>query len=80
VVNEHHKPFAMPEWGLNTPNGGGDDPGFINQVFDVLDQLKAGGNLAYASYFNLDGCTFEVHVDGCNPASTAAYKERAAGF
>jgi hypothetical protein len=80
VVGEHHKPFAMPEWGLNTPNGGGDDPGFINQVFDVLDQLKANGQLAYASYFNLDGCVFQVHVDGCNPASTEAYRSRAQGF
>ena len=84
VVNEHHKPFVMPEWGLNTPNGGGDDPAFVNQVFDVLDQLKAGGNLAYASYFSLSDadtpCVFEVHVNGCNPASSEAYRTRARAF
>jgi hypothetical protein len=80
VVGEHGKPFVMPEWGLNTPNGGGDDPAFIHQVFDVLDALKAQGMLAYASYFSLIDCTFEVHVDGCNPAATAAYLERAGAF
>lgn len=80
VVEEHGKPFATGEWGLNTPNGGGDDPAFINQVFDVLDRLKAQGMLAYASYYSLDGCVFQVHVDGCNPAATAAYQERAGAF
>jgi hypothetical protein len=80
VVDEHHKPLAMPEWGLNTPNGGGDDPAFINQVFDVLDRLKAAGQLEYASYFNLDGCTFMLHLQGCNPSSADAYQARVAGF
>ncbi|HEV7761403.1 MAG TPA: hypothetical protein VGO78_20500 [Acidimicrobiales bacterium] len=80
VVDQHHKPFAMPEWGLNAPNGGGDDPGFIDQVFDALDRLKADGHLAYASYFNLDGCVFQIHLDGCNPRSGDAYRSRAQAF
>jgi hypothetical protein len=80
VVNQHHKPLALPEWGLNAPNGGGDDAGFVDQVFDALDQLKADGHLAYASYFNLDGCVFQIHLDGCNPSAAETYRSRAQGF
>jgi hypothetical protein len=75
-VASHGKPFASPEWGLNTPNGGGDDAGFIQQMHDAFQRAAASpSGLEYESYFSLDGCVFQVHVGGCNPAATAKYRE-----
>lgn len=79
VVNEHNTPFAMPEWGLNVRDGGGDNPEFIQTITSRLSDLKAQGMLEYASYFNLDGCNFQIQGDGCNPQSGEAYRSWAQG-
>jgi hypothetical protein len=51
----HHKPVALPEWGLwDKPDhtGGGDNALFIEQMHHFIS-LKSN-NVAYASYFDLD--------------------------
>jgi hypothetical protein len=79
VVNQHHKPFAMPEWAVET-QGGGDDPAFVELHMAVLKDLKNKGQLEYASYFALGGCTHAIHVDGCNPNASEAYRTAARAF
>jgi hypothetical protein len=74
-VAAHGKPFASPEWGLNTPNGGADDAGFIEQMYDAFTAAKASPTgLEYQSYFNLDGCVFQL-TDGCNPTAGSRYQQ-----
>jgi hypothetical protein len=75
-VASHHKGLAVPEWALNTPNGGVDDASFIQQMSNAFQSAKASSSgLEYQSYFDLDGCTFEIHTDGCNPNAAALYQQ-----
>jgi hypothetical protein len=72
----HHKPLAVPEWGLNTPHGGGDGPAFIQQLHDAFQSAsRSPSGLAYESYFNLNGCTHQIHDDGCNPEAAERYRQ-----
>ncbi|GHO94325.1 hypothetical protein KSF_043730 [Reticulibacter mediterranei] len=73
-ANAHNKPLTFPEWGLNTPNST-DNPFYINKMADTFATLRSQGKLYWESYFNLDGCTFQV-TDGCNPKGSAAYVQR----
>jgi len=74
-VASHNKPFAVPEWGLNTPNGGVDDVAFIQQMHDAFQAAaNSPSGLAYQSYFNLLDCTFKI-TDGCNPNAGARYQQ-----
>ncbi|HVU67282.1 MAG TPA: malectin domain-containing carbohydrate-binding protein [Ktedonobacteraceae bacterium] len=73
-ANAHGKPLAFPEWGLNTQNSF-DNPFYITKMADTFDSLRSQGKLYWESYFNLDGCTFEV-TDGCNPNASAVYVQR----
>ena len=58
----HGKPVSYPEWGLSGVNAevtadvGGDDPTFIQGMYDWLNSLPASGpgSLEYHSYFNED--------------------------
>ncbi len=51
----HGKQLSVPEWGLlpKTQNGTGDDPVWIQGMYDFLNGLPAtgGGSLLYANYF-----------------------------
>ena len=74
-VASHNKPFASPEWGLNTPNGGVDDVAFIQQMYDAFQAAKnSPTGLAYESYFDLDDCTYMI-TNGCNPNAGARYQQ-----
>ena len=50
------KPFSIPEWGLWTAGtgGNGDNPDYIQNMYDWLNTLPASGpgSLAYHCYFN----------------------------
>lgn len=50
----HHKPVSYPEWGLYKAGdsfaGGGDDPYFIQQMYDLFVDT----NPTYQAYFDLD--------------------------
>ena len=58
----HGKPVSYPEWGLSgvnaevTSNVGGDNPTFIQGMYDWMNSLPANGpgSLEYHSYFNQD--------------------------
>lgn len=56
----HGKQVSFPEWGLTVrPNdnlGGGDNPYYIQKMFDWMNALPSsgGGSLAYHSYFEVD--------------------------
>jgi hypothetical protein len=75
-VASHHKPFASPEWGLNAPKGSGDNPVFIQQMHAAFQRAKnSPTGLEYESYFNLSGCDFQLNTGGCNPNSSALYRQ-----
>jgi hypothetical protein len=43
---------------------------------NAFQSAKASSSgLEYQSYFDLDGCTFEIHTDGCNPNAAALYQQ-----
>lgn len=67
-ARQHTKLISVPEWGLvtNTPNGGGDDPYYIDMMFAWLRQNHA----AYDSYFNAAG---SVINGGAAPHAAAEY-------
>ena len=77
----HGKQVSYPEWGLSGVNAtddlgvGGDNPTFIQGMYDWMNGLPASGpgSLAYHSYFNEDA------VDGTT-ASTPLLPERAAAL
>ena len=58
----HGKQVSYPEWALSGANAvvpanvGGDDPTFIQGMYDWMNSLPASGpgSLAYSSYFNQD--------------------------
>ncbi len=58
----HGKRVSYPEWALSginanvTANVGGDDPAFIQGMYDWMNSLPPSGpgSLAYSSYFNAD--------------------------
>jgi hypothetical protein len=54
---KHEKPIGLPEWGLwdrsDDHSGGGDNPFFVQQMHDYI--TAPVNNVAYASYFGLDG-------------------------
>ncbi len=59
----HGKRVSFPEWGLwagptqsVTVRGGGDDPTFVQGMFDWMSSLPAQGpgSLAFQAYFNVD--------------------------
>ena len=50
---DHHKPIAVPEWGLNTTRlnengGGGDDPYYVERLLDWATQF----GVVYEAYFD----------------------------
>jgi beta-mannanase len=73
-ASAHNKPMTFPEWGLDR-NNSTDNPFFINKMADTFATLRSQGKLYWESYFNLEGCTFQV-TDGCNPNASAAYVQR----
>jgi hypothetical protein len=67
---------SLPPRGSSPPpNGGVDDVSFIQQMYDAFQTAKnSSSGLAYESYFNLDGCVFQI-TDGCNPNAGARYQQ-----
>jgi len=53
VAKAHHKPLTFPEWGLGYKkdgHGGGDNPYFIQQMFNVIQDPD--NNIYFASYWD----------------------------
>jgi hypothetical protein len=58
-ANSHSKPMSFPEWGLaanrSDGHGGQDDPYFIQQMFNYIQE--PANNVYYAAYFDFNGGT-----------------------
>ena len=74
------KPISYPEWGLSNPDkadfGGGDNPYYIQKMYEWMDALPATGpgSLAYQMYFEYD------HKTGNARLMTGEYPNAAAKF
>lgn len=78
----HGKSISYPEWGLTVrPNdnlGGGDNPYYIQKMYDWMNALPSsgGGSLAYQSYFEDDAVDGQhALMNGQFPNSAAVFKK-----
>jgi hypothetical protein len=76
----HHKPMALPEWGvtwLSNGHGGGDDPAFVDHMFGFM--TDPANNVAYGHYFDWTSSAGDHKLTGSTrfPASAAEYGRRA---
>jgi hypothetical protein len=75
----HGKPMTLPEWGLSNRvadnNGGGDDPYFIQQVFNFVS--IPSNNVLFANYFNFKSPDGEHRLFGSTafPQSAALFQK-----
>lgn len=71
----HGKPMTFPEWGLvirSDGHGGGDNPGFIQKMYDWINQ----NNVAYHLYFEYDASDGAHRMmTGQFPVAGAKYRE-----
>jgi hypothetical protein len=78
----HHKPMALPEWGValrTDGHGGGDNPNFIGHIFDFMQDPS--NNVAYAHYFNTYSTSNDHSLTaGHLPGSLAEYRNRASAL
>ena len=78
----HGKQVSYPEWALSGPNAkvtrnvGGDDPTFIQGMYDWMNSLPASGpgSLAYHSYFNEDTDSNHRINGGAFPNASARFQ------
>jgi len=73
----HHKPMAIPEWGvtsLTNGHGGEDDPAFVDHMFDFM--TDPANNVAYDHYFDWTSGAGDHKLTGTTrfPASAAEYR------
>ncbi len=81
-ATSHNKQISYPEWGLTVrPKdnlGGGDNPYYIQKMYDWMNALpgSGGGSLAYQAYFE-DDASDALHslMNNQFPESTALYKK-----
>ncbi|MBI3338469.1 hypothetical protein HY003_04195 [Candidatus Saccharibacteria bacterium] len=81
-AKDHGKQVSFPEWGISVrPNdnlGGGDNPYFIQKMYEWMNALPASGpgSLAYQAYFEDDAVDAKHSImSGEFPNSTAMYKK-----
>lgn len=80
----HGKPMVISEWGVDHTYGTGDDPSYIQYIYDFCSTYggTGAGNLMYENYFNLSsGYTndFQLFYPGqgdstSNPTAAARYR------
>jgi hypothetical protein len=74
-ARQHGKKMAVPEWGLTSTakDGAGDNPAFINYMYQFFEQNKA--NLAFEAYFNepMDTVGSSIWDPVQNPKSSKEY-------
>jgi Glycosyl hydrolase family 26 len=68
-ARSHGKQVSVPEWGLvtNNPNGGGDDPTYIRNMYQWFKQNQP----AYETYFDARGSVMSVQT---TPLAAAQYR------
>jgi Glycosyl hydrolase family 26 len=76
----HGKRVSYPEWALSAGSdlttGGGDNPAFVQGMYEWMRTLPASGpgSLAYQAYFNEDGATDGNHALDNFPDARARYR------
>jgi hypothetical protein len=74
----HGKGFAVPEWGLHGQQGPGDNPFFVQKMFDFFTQNK--DVLVFENYFDEpDAYIHNSLKSGQDPESAAVYRRLWAG-
>lgn len=71
----HAKPIGLPEWGLwieANGQGGGDDPAFMQNMFQWLTTTPS---LAFAVYYDADNDGYHNLYDGLFPTSAATWTQ-----
>lgn len=81
----HGKPIVISEWGVDHTYGTGDDPNYIQYIYDFCSTHggTGAGNLLYENYFNLSSGysnDFQLYYPGqgdssSNPNSAARYRQ-----
>ncbi len=78
----HGKKMIFPEWGLNHRNGwegigGGDNPGYIQWMYDFFSELWAAGRLYGETYFNNleQNNVWSDLLGSRNPQSSLKYRQ-----
>lgn len=81
----HRKPMGIGEWGLSwrsDGHGGGDNPAFIDRMFDYITDPANG--VTSATYFNSpDSPTYKhdiMRADSVFPLASARYRARASAM
>jgi hypothetical protein len=81
-AQSHGKPLSLPEWGLNSGSGGGDNPAYIQGMHDWISEHAAqpgnpdvAGKVVYDVYFNIamGGNTGFLIKDGPNANAARTY-------
>jgi hypothetical protein len=78
-AKSHGKPMTLPEWGLSNRvadnNGGGDDPYFIQQMFNFV--YTPSNNVLFANYFNFKSPDGEHRIYGSSafPKAAALFRQ-----
>ena len=80
---DHGKPIAISEWGVDHTYGTGDDPNYIQYIYNFCSTYggTGAGNLIYENYFNLSAGysnNFQLFYPGqgnstSNPNASARY-------
>jgi len=59
---DHHKPLAIPEWGVAGGGGGrGDDPDYVDRMFTFMTNAK--NHVAYEQYFDVTSSVAAHAID-----------------
>ncbi len=76
-AHDHGKKFAVPEWGLVPPDGGGkDNPFYINKMHETF--VANAANLAYEAYYNNSeqgNVLSSLYKPDLSPKSSKRYQE-----
>ncbi len=82
---DHGKPIAISEWGVDHTYGTGDDPNYIQYMYDFYSTYggTGAGNVLYENYFNLSSGysnNFQLFYPGqgdstSNPNAAARYRQ-----
>ncbi|WP_432509820.1 twin-arginine translocation signal domain-containing protein [Kineococcus sp. SYSU DK001] len=82
-AREHGKPVAVDEWAVASPGwgGGGDNPGFVDEVVTWLDSVHTTTGVAHEIYNEVvyDHSDGRLFSGGANPRAAARYRELVGG-
>ncbi len=69
----HGKGFAVPEWGVHSTQGGGDNPFFMRKMFEFFTANR--DVLVFENYFDEPDPYIGSDIRSNNPKSGAVYRE-----